>query len=439
MVYSWSVKQLMSIARHSWMILVTITLITQLVLGPLVGWHRLVPWTVLLLGLAFSLAAIAFKYDRASAALTDKNIRFARLHNLLVGLIGITWGAGIFWVRDHESAAIIYVFVLSGTALGAVSSQHSYLPSCLTSIWTSIAPVVILILSGSISGLPPPLGILVALYGVMLTIIARKMNNFMFQQVNLTRELQQQVNQLSESSEQLKEARKAADRANRVKSELLSQVSHDIRHPLFGIGLLVGALAHSQSDQDRQDIIKRIEQSIAGLNRIFSLLLEKDRLDRGEMPVNKKCVRVSSIIESVVSSLPSTGLKPTIQTVNSSLWVHTDPLLLKTVIQNIADNAQKYADDGGILIGCRRQDGQVAIWICDQGPGIPEHQLDFIFKPFKRLNPKDLSKGDGIGLGLSIARRLAILLGLNLRVKSSLRQGTIFKIEGLIVVPDPSE
>jgi two-component system, OmpR family, phosphate regulon sensor histidine kinase PhoR len=102
------------------------------------------------------------------------------------------------------------------------------------------------------------------------------------------------------------------------------------------------------------------------------------------------------------------------------------PLLLECILRNLLTNAIKYTQSGGrVLIGCRRKGSEIRIDVYDTGIGIPEDQLPRIFDAFTRLSP---DHNDGLGIGLSIARRALEVLGHRLEVRSVVGEGSLFSI-----------
>ncbi|CUH89912.1 Sensor kinase protein RcsC [Phaeobacter sp. CECT 5382] len=436
---AWSTEQLMVIARNSWIVLLIIVLVTLSILWPMIGGPDLLVWALLLIALAVAIAILAFHFAHAAPHDGQDTVPYARAHNLLVLMIGSIWGFGILLVRHDDLAATLYIFVLSGTALGAVSSQHSYLPSCLSSIWSSITPVAVFLFLGEVAGLPQAFGLLLLMFALTLSSIAAKMHGFMAQHENLTRSLKEKVVRLSETSREIDRARSAAEAANQAKSETLAQVSHDLRHPLHAIGLLANSLNDQKTLKERQHVVRQIDSAVGGLSRVFGLLLENERLESGQTQAFFSKVALNPLVKTVLAAVPMTENSPEIRYVPSHAAVETDPRLLSAMVLNLLDNARKYARNGRVLIGCRRREGLISIWVCDQGPGIPAHDLDRLFEPFNRLHPKDLSSGEGAGLGLAIAHKMAHLLGLDLRVMSRPGHGTTFVIEGLTPVDTPTE
>ena len=114
--------------------------------------------------------------------------------------------------------------------------------------------------------------------------------------------------------------------------------------------------------------------------------------------------------------------------VPSRLYVRSDPVLLARILLNLAANALRYTRRGSVLIGCRRRGGYVRIEVWDTGVGIPPEQRQAIFQEFYQAADPQVG-GQGLGLGLAIAARLAALLGTRIEVASRLGKGSVFAVE----------
>jgi CheY-like chemotaxis protein len=118
--------------------------------------------------------------------------------------------------------------------------------------------------------------------------------------------------------------------------------------------------------------------------------------------------------------------------VGSRAWVHTDPQLLRRVLQNFLSNALRYAERGRVLLGARRRGDRLRLEVWDTGPGIAPEEQRVIFDEFRRGST---AGGQGLGLGLSIAQRMAGLLGTPLHLRSWPGRGSVFDLEVLRVAP----
>jgi anti-sigma regulatory factor (Ser/Thr protein kinase)/CheY-like chemotaxis protein len=112
----------------------------------------------------------------------------------------------------------------------------------------------------------------------------------------------------------------------------------------------------------------------------------------------------------------------------TSLCLLTDQELMLSILRNLLTNAVKYAPGGRVLVGCRRRGDSVRIEVHDEGPGVPEEKLEMMFGEFVRLEREKTAAKEGLGLGLSIASRLAQMLGVDLSVASRVGKGTVFWI-----------
>ena len=95
---------------------------------------------------------------------------------------------------------------------------------------------------------------------------------------------------------------------------------------------------------------------------------------------------------------------------------------------NLAGNAVKFTAQGTVEIGARREPNAIVCWVRDTGPGIPADKIDLIWQPFTQVDQSDTRHEGGTGLGLTIARRLAVLLGGSLDVQSEVGKGTLFEL-----------
>ena len=112
-----------------------------------------------------------------------------------------------------------------------------------------------------------------------------------------------------------------------------------------------------------------------------------------------------------------------------SLSIYSDPRMLEQMIRNLLANALKYTKSGKILLGCRRRDGKLRIEVWDTGIGIPDAEIQAIFDEYHQIGNEARERSLGLGLGLSIVRRLGNLLGHRVRVRSRHGDGSVFSIE----------
>ncbi len=240
--------------------------------------------------------------------------------------------------------------------------------------------------------------------------------------------LEQRVDERTHESEA---ARAEAERANLAKSRFLAAVSHDLLQPVHAAHLFAHALSEQLRHVQYESAVRNIEGALTSAEGLLGGLLDISRLDAGGMTPDIRDFCISDLLHSLASEYSvlagERGLM--LRAVPSRAWVRSDPQLLRRVLQNFLANAVRYTESGSILIGCRRverdQQAQLHIEVWDTGPGIAEANRGLIFEEFRRLD----RGGQGLGLGLAIAERIARLLGHRLELRSVPERGSVFSIQ----------
>lgn len=230
-----------------------------------------------------------------------------------------------------------------------------------------------------------------------------------------------------------REAYRAADRANLAKARFLSHASHDLRQPVHAIGLFTNCLREAKLSPTDTGMLDNIDHSLHSVTRMLRSLFDIATLDSGKIVLREKPVPLGEVIRDVVhqydAEIRRAGVD--LRWVDSSLVVGTDPGLLTIMVQNLISNAVKYSPGARVLIGCRRRGGQASIWVIDQGIGIAAENHQRIFDEFYRV-PSPGRDVEGIGLGLTILRRMADLIGARIAFTSAPGRGTAVGIRGLV-------
>ena len=242
---------------------------------------------------------------------------------------------------------------------------------------------------------------------------------------------------VAERTAQLAGAKAEAERANRGKSRFLAAVSHDLAQPLNAAHLFVHALAPRLEHGPHREALANIDGALVSAEGLLAGLLDISRLDAGGMEPKPQAFTIDDLLGHLAAEFgvlaEQKGL--VLERVPTSAWVFTDPQLLRRVLQNFLGNAVRYTARGRILIGCRRRGDTLAVEVWDTGPGIAEGDQKLIFEEFRRLD----KGGQGLGIGLAIAERVARLLGLPLKLRSWPGQGTVFSIEVPRATPVPAD
>ena len=241
---------------------------------------------------------------------------------------------------------------------------------------------------------------------------------------------------VSHTNQQLKLAKDQAESANIDKSRFLASASHDIRQPLQAIRLFVSALEislhknNANTDQETLDNLNYIRSSVDALSELLDSLLDISKLEAQVVSVNIVSFPMQGLLDNTRRMFEAAAQEKGLELRISpcSCYVSSDPVLLQRMIDNLVSNALRYTNSGTILIGARRSEGNVRIDICDTGIGIDQQHFDEIFTEFRQIGNPARQREKGFGLGLSIVRRTADLLGHKLDVESTLGKGSTFSI-----------
>ncbi|MDH5489412.1 MAG: hybrid sensor histidine kinase/response regulator [Rhodospirillaceae bacterium] len=238
------------------------------------------------------------------------------------------------------------------------------------------------------------------------------------------------VDAIHTREESLRHARDDAEQANIAKTKFLAAASHDLRQPLQALNLFVFALAGKEQDPEKKEIISLIRNSLDSLKELLNTLLDISKLEAGVVQPQVRDFRIASVIDKISTEMAPVAWKHNleIKSVSSSANVHSDPLLIETILRNLLDNAIKYAGGGRVIIGCRLSGNKINVGVWDSGAGIADDQKDLIFNDFYQIDNEARQRSQGLGLGLSIVRRLAMLLGHELGFSSTVGKGTGFWI-----------
>ena len=225
---------------------------------------------------------------------------------------------------------------------------------------------------------------------------------------------------------ELEGAKAEAERANRAKTRFLAAVSHDLAQPLNAAHLFTHALSQQLAHPQYREAVTNIDGALGSAENLLAGLLDISRLDAGGMAPNVQAFCIDDVLQHLAAEFGVLARHKNLRLdyVRTRAWVRSDPQLLRRALQNFLANAVRYTDSGRILLGCRRRDGQLDIQVFDTGPGIAEADQGLIFEEFRRLD----RGGQGLGLGLAIAERIARLLSHPLQLHSRPGQGAMFMI-----------
>mgnify|MGYP000673883777 CR=1 FL=1 len=240
---------------------------------------------------------------------------------------------------------------------------------------------------------------------------------------------------VAERTALLESAKQEAEHANDAKTRFLAAIGHDLLQPLHAAQLFVDSLSQQiagggeapQHAPPPRETLRQLGGALDSTTDLLTGLLDMSRLDAGglvpaprDFPLDEALAPLAEQFRAMAGERGlAFGYRPT------TLWVHSDPQLLRRVLQNFLGNAVRYTASGKVVLGVRRAGEQVRIEVHDTGPGIPEAAREVIFEEFRRGQD---APGQGLGLGLSIADRIAHLLHAQLGVHGQEGRGSVFSV-----------
>ena len=245
------------------------------------------------------------------------------------------------------------------------------------------------------------------------------------------RNLQQQIAQREQVEQELRDARDAAEAANRSKDKYLAAASHDLLQPLNAARLLISTLRERNLPSVEQVLVERTHQALEGAEDLLSDLLDISRLDQAAVKPDVALYRLDELFAPLVSEFQSVALAAglNLRARTGHYAIRTDLRLVTRILRNFLSNACRYTDEGCILLGARRRGDRLRLEVWDTGRGIAADRLDAIFLEFNQLDVGRASDRKGVGLGLAIVERIAEILGYPVAVRSWPGRGSMFSIE----------
>ncbi|MEG3439096.1 ATP-binding protein [Pannus brasiliensis CCIBt3594] len=246
---------------------------------------------------------------------------------------------------------------------------------------------------------------------------------------------------------ELKEAKEAADRANRAKSEFLANMSHELRTPLNAILGFTRLMARDDHlGREQRDYLGIVNRSGEHLLELINDILEMSKIEAGRTTYNPRTFDLEHLLTNIEEMLqPQARAKglSSIFDIDADLprYVYSDESKLRQVLINLLGNGIKFTESGGVTLRVKaipeKESYRLIFEIEDTGPGITPDDIPKLFEPFVQTETGRKSQ-QGTGLGLPISRKFVELMGGTLRVSSLLGRGSVFAFD-ILVTPATGE
>jgi signal transduction histidine kinase/CheY-like chemotaxis protein len=402
---------------------------------PLLGWCVLVianqGWRALL-------HARFFRADVADAKID----RWALYWATGAGISGLLWGSTAFLFLSSTEPH--YQVVLTVLVFGVTTGAVPLIASDRWSFYAFVVPALLPYVLRNAFEDDVSSGLLMVIeFVVMLAIISfgRNYNRLLARSLQDRFQNEALAERLQQQNLELAVAREAAEAASRSKTQFFAAASHDLRQPLHALGLFASALNDRVHDPGVTRLVASVKASVSALDSLFNELLDISKIDAGVIEPNLEFFRASSVLDRLRSDFEpeasEKGLRLSVRPCTA--YLHGDPVLLERILRNLLSNALRYTERGGVLLGCRRRGERMVFEVWDSGTGIPGDQQRRVFEEFYQIGNPERSNKRGLGLGLSIVKRLSDLLGYKIELASRPGRGTVFRFSiPLGMPPEPA-
>jgi signal transduction histidine kinase len=365
----------------------------------------------------------------------DRAANYWALGSLLSGCL---WGLAtlLFFIPDSPVyQAFLFVLIFAVTS-AAVLLIGAHLPSFYAFVLPALVPIVV---RNVIEGEPAhlTLAFIVGVATIAILTFGRNYNRVLvaslrnrFENEALARKLATQNLELERAREAAERARTEAEIANRSKTQFFAAAGHDLRQPLHAMGLFAAALTEKVRDPEVLHVVNSINASVDALEGLFNELLDISKIDSGVLKANPTHFDLASMLDRLRMDFEPEAFERglSLRIVPTTAYLFSDPVLVERILRNLVSNALRYTKAGGVLVGARRRGRELSLEVWDTGIGIPPEQQERVFEEFYQLaNPERNSK-KGLGLGLSIVKRLVSLLGARVDLRSIPGRGSVFKV-----------
>lgn len=403
--------------------------VVAILLAREVPWERLAIWAAAAWAINLVRTGLGLRLRRSPP--TDEETRaFYPVFSLVMGVAAANWGALVFVTGLSTSPFVIGIVML--VILGMMSAGAQTIAATPKVFYTSVAlscgPVAVHSLA---SGDPVLRGFSVMAVAHVLAMLAsvRSNNAAARETVALRFEKQKLVAALTEQNQREAATREIAERANRQKSSFLAAASHDVRQPLHALGLFIDTLRSQPLSPESTRVVDAMAQAQMALASLHDGLLDVSRLDAGAVVARIRPVRARMVVDAIVleARAPAEAKGLALRVSVADVTLETDPDLLIRVLRNLVANAISHTVAGRVLVAVRRRGGHALVQVWDTGIGIAEGERERIFDELYQVGNRARDREQGLGLGLSIVRRLVTLLGTEVEVRSTLGRGSVFQ------------
>jgi signal transduction histidine kinase/CheY-like chemotaxis protein len=404
----------------------------------------------------------AWAFQRRAPNDDAASVKWLRAWNQGTLASGALWGAAGWFFYGHGEplhqlamVLVIYAFCVGSTPL--LGWQRSIF---FAYIGLSLVPTIARML---LVGGPGSTGLAaVAVLILAMTVrLGRNYRDSFGELVELKARAQRLAEQLRAETAVAEAARHEAELANRAKTQFFAAASHDLRQPLHALGLFAEALRQKTAprpsrttavpqgepsilgrpgdrltrDDETIHLINSINASVDALDGLFSELMDITKIDSGGVEARPTDFQLDEVFRKIKLHFEPIAFEKglLLHVRGGHRHAYADPLLVERIVRNLASNAIRYSNDGGVLVCARARGNKLLLQVWDTGVGIKEADRQRVFDEFVQLHDThaapDPNQRKGLGLGLAIVSRLSALMNAPLALRSVSGKGSVFTLE----------
>jgi two-component system, sensor histidine kinase len=370
-----------------------------------------------------------FRKEGLKMELTD---RWAAYWATGSGISGVIWGAAsvLFFVPHsplHQTILVVMVFAVTAVAVPLIASHR---PSFYAFVLPTLLPTVARNLWEG-DTLHYTIAFIGGVVTVLILTVGRNYHAMLVSSLRTRFENEALATELARQNADVEAARRIAEDASRSKTQFFAAASHDLRQPLHAMGLFAAALSEKVREPEVRHVVDSINASVQALEGLFNELLDVSKIDSGVIKPELTSFQVDQVFnrlrEEFAAEAHAKGLELSI--ISAGELVLSDAVLLERIIRNLLGNALRYTPAGQVVLSASRAVDRIVIEVRDTGLGIQPDDQARIYDEFFQLSNPGRTSRKGLGLGLSIVKRLCGLLGYELRLTSEYGKGSVFSFD----------
>lgn len=390
----------------------------------------------------FQFVSVSFLYTAASWALLYG--LFGRMGNFDLEFLFLSTDVLILvyaiYLTGGQKSILFFLLLIRAADQSSTTSKR-----VLWFIHTSVLAYVLMLLylhygrgENIVMSLELPKICMVYFAGLYISLAARpaeSLRNRMRESLKLARNL---ITDLENKTEQLREEKRRAEAADVAKSEFLTNISHEIRTPMNGIIGMTDLLLESKLDDEQKEYLDAVKTSAQDLLGLLGSLVELSQIEENSLQLEESAFDLKDLVDGVVLNFESKAQDKAI-TLKSEMTADVphllfgDSLRLHQILSTLVDNGLKFTEEGEVRIHVETEEMEdsmvtLHLTVSDTGIGIPADKYDVIFDRFFQLDGSSTRTAGGVGLGLTLVKRLVEQMNGKIWVQSVGGKGSSFHV-----------